>query len=1219
MNNKSPKKPINKTNIFRFIGMFIILLSLVVGIFFSSQKFIENYKLGTDFKGYYSALVAVDDANEEQNNDGQPNGDAKKAAKSLEQRLNPMGTNQIIVETAGLNYLKVLSPVDAYASETVFKNQIQRSGGAIILDESGDDLQFSGDERKGINEFFTSAKTISITTNSGKNPALAFDLNGSEFTSSIFTEEVTEKKLAMMLDTDGLYNDIRNWYLLVEGKDQRAKVKSYFDVILTPMRSLYNTTSDNKIKNIIADLFAATYQSSSSGGIATRQYVNIITNQNITQDDFINYINNDFEFLSDVSKYVYDPNATTDDFKADGKYGSEVVGYTTNSSSTTVLASNTKEAFSIINKMMFEFVYSTIWPSVQNDYKSMATRLDSYRLFVGTVSSTKTVATPGYIENNKLILEFSGQPESKARIATSIFNASSQGYIFTVNNVSMIDGTITSIMLTTALIFMGIVVLALMIYSAFLYRILGMFMIAVILAITGLTLMSTTWFGLTLGVEAIIAIIMIIAVNLEIFSIIFENMKFNAYTKHRNIKSSFMISIKENIFLAIDILISLIIPSISLFWITSNAIQSFAIIILMGSFFSIALAIIGATILNRMLLSTNWLNNKPWLFALNTDFVNQGKIVLNYKLKNLKDKAEKLKKSEASNDKLKVIEDKIHKIEEKIALIDHKHETKNAAMEAKYQATIKQKIAKLEAKISKLDGEKNKKQILKLELKINELQFVLDDNSEKIIEQESEIVLQTQDKVKVRRVEKTIKHGSKLLMIIFLALASIGALFIGLLGPNYDSTFGYRTEYTFWGTKVENLDTAATVVAENPEVSEDFRTALEKINENEDGYEIEYRVALFLDLLFKDPETINILANSGSRTYEYHNFSLNYGDSFDYITGSTNAENEIPWVTLTINTANSRQSAVVKNLFLQIAQISKEETLTTEGGYIAKRIRPFTFQNMALQLIIASFVIILALLIYIFIRFKWTYYIAMIVGIVFTPILALAAIIALQIPLGVTTLISLTVSVSFVCISMFVVFGKARSLISSRDEQSLVNYFKQEIDFAVSIKDKKRLLKETIFAKKSALKIKIKEEELNKVQRKEQKLAYKKEKHQLYLEFKNAKKAIKVEITKVSKQNNYLKEVMAYTFKYAIIRSLLVGAIYTVVALLLSITLTPIISFGLSVIISVVSASLVVLFICIPVWIWLEQIRIRNNLSRKRFINGLKVTGEEQIIEGIND
>ncbi|WP_186788063.1 hypothetical protein [Spiroplasma clarkii] len=55
-----------------------------------------------------------------------------------------------------------------------------------------------------------------------------------------------------------------------------------------------------------------------------------------------------------------------------------------------------------------------------------------------------------------------------------------------------------------------------------------------------------------------------------------------------------------------------------------------------------------------------------------------------------------------------------------------------------------------------------------MDLKIEELKFILADDTQEIIEAESEILLSTNAKVKTNVVEKQIKRGSKSLLLLLL-------------------------------------------------------------------------------------------------------------------------------------------------------------------------------------------------------------------------------------------------------------------------------------------------------------------------------------------------------------------------------------------------------------------------------------------------------------------
>gem|GEM_PF-6558369 len=78
--------------------------------------------------------------------------------------------------------------------------------------------------------------------------------------------------------------------------------------------------------------------------------------------------------------------------------------------------------------------------------------MQSYFLMDGIISNFSNqpigfiVNSNSFISNQYLIIEYPDQPESKARIGAAIFNASTRGFVFTVNSISLIDVSITSIM-----------------------------------------------------------------------------------------------------------------------------------------------------------------------------------------------------------------------------------------------------------------------------------------------------------------------------------------------------------------------------------------------------------------------------------------------------------------------------------------------------------------------------------------------------------------------------------------------------------------------------------------------------------------------------------------------------------------------------------------------------------------------------------------------------
>ncbi|WP_146637853.1 protein translocase [Spiroplasma clarkii] len=385
---------------------------------------------------------------------------------------------------------------------------------------------------------------------------------------------------------------------------------------------------------------------------------------------------------------------------------------------------------------------------------------------------------------------------------------------------------------------------------------------------------------------------------------------------------------------------------------------------------------------------------------------------------------------------------------------------------------------------------------------------------------------------------------------------------------------------------------------------------------------IEYTVSSFLTILFNNPSYVNQVAQlsnmSTRRQYQNHKFIVSHGSSFTFQSGSTSDE-DVPWVTLAVMTTNSTQSQAIRNLFTVVGGLNREQAVSENGGYITKQIRASTILRMSVQISYALLSIVLVMLIYILIRFKWTYYIAMVIGIVLVPAITLAAVIALHLSFGVGVLVAISISMLVMVTSMMSVFGKSRSLIATKDENSLKQFFKEEISLSAELKNLKRMIRDEIFVQKTEKKVALKADNLTKEDIVKIKNDFKKYKHEKWLSYKDKKRETKIQINRVSRKNNYLKEVMVQTFKYGLKRSILVGLIYIAFAVLFLIAFTPIATIGIAIVIAVVASIAVMLLICLPIWMALEQIRIRNHLSRKHFINNLKVSREEQIIEGIND
>gem|GEM_PF-5997458 len=120
----------------------------------------------------------------------------------------------------------------------------------------------------------------------------------------------------------------------------------------------------------------------------------------------------------------------------------------------------------------------------------------------------------------------------------------------------------------------------------------------------------------------------------------------------------------------------------------------------------------------------------------------------------------------------------------------------------------------------------------------------------------------------------------------------------------------------------------------------------------------------------------------------------------------------------------------------------------------------------------------------------------MVVGIIIAPAATLAVIIGLHLNFGIGTLVALVVGIMIMISTMISVFGKSRSLIATKDESSLKQFFKEEIDLFSALKNKKNQIKNEIFVRKTEYKISLKTEDLSKEQKQELKIEFKKYKHE---------------------------------------------------------------------------------------------------------------------------
>ncbi len=1255
---------------------------MVLTVIFSASSVNDNIKFGKDIKGSFVATVGVFDNSETSGDtiNGLPNGNAKEAAEILNNKIDPMGNQQVNVIATDKNYLRVSAPKSSFDNnENRFRTTIQRSGGIFIFDSNWNDLLFDNEKKRTkMSDVFSEASATTIGQGTRNAPFIRFDLSESggkfsEIVDALNPESGEASPLTIMTDVDSFLDDFRSYYELDGSSDE--SLDTWFNKILKPLRETYRNSENEILKKVLFDLFFGEYTYVDNNETSIRRE-SLITQGSAfrTVDDF-KKIKGSWRYLSDTNKYIYDPNSTEKDFEGTGaKYSAPIQGWISETQRGEI--GYIQETFKVISDNFFNAALS-----VDSE------KFSEYFLYSGKVSKSEpSTKTGGFIGDKGKAFFAETSTFSQAKQAEATFRAASKGFSFFVFSVSENQGTISWILFLVSSAALALIALLIAIFLLIFYRLLGLFLIIIISTTVAIMLFSSNAFNLTFGVETLGAIFIVVGLILDMNLTLFEAMKKSMFLKKRSFKSSFIISHRDTIGGVVDAAVVLIIPNIILFWNSSNVVKSFATLVTLGGFATIILSIFVMRVIVYLLSKTEAIDNNPNLFAINTTMSKKSSFMIEMKYNSLnakikaannnnviQGKIDKLNQKinfyqENSNpklvakyqkqldnllkkqDKILIKNQKIISKSEKklidLKVVREKAIEKRIAKEEKYEKALvkkfKKKIEKYEAQKNKYLALENNTKVFKIQSAIDETNYLIDNNfsiDDDLVKDASqdgttlelneiEVPKTAAEKIRVKRRERGIFKFSKIFLIFIAVLASLATILGLAVGPNYDSSFGKGTEFYIWGdyvessySKVEELSKGTWWIDDEPvpdELQEHAKGLLVSPSTPKEMmmYEKTKASADILEFVISSDRYFRILTSSKMSAPSIRsNFGVNY-TKFDQ-TG--NISDQAPWIMLTFKTSNKKVLKAINNILTQFTEKPAGSSNDPERGVQRLILSPFSTVKLIQELAISLLIIIAALIIYIIIRFKWTYYVAITLALTLGLATFGSAMIVLQIPLGFSIIISASILISFILTNAIMILNHGKVLIQSKNEKSLTTYFNKEIDIAVNNRENAAVYRAQVRNLKFELKQKLHSKEITKEDKKKLKADFKLAKHEEFIKLKEIKKENSVKLNRAAKDNNYLKEVVVDVMNFAIKRLLLMGIFYVAIAIAMILTMPNIYTFGLSMFIGIIISMFVTMFIIIPIWVFLEQWRLRNRLAFKRYVNGLKVNQEEQIIEGIND
>ncbi|WP_236607866.1 protein translocase SecDF, variant type [Mycoplasma putrefaciens] len=1014
-----------------------------------------------------------------------------------------------------------------------------------------------------------------------------------------------------------------------------------------------------------------------------------------TTKPFENY---KFNFINSTNKYLYDSNSEAKDFNKDekdgeGRYfsGIRATEGIPSLQSQTNLGSYYEITNNIISVMMKEILFkdSTIDKDhivnrnlkqevFRNEILLKQTQINSQDTRI--LSNRPSIVTNVKDKNNKK-LYIPVHNYTMAKEIESDISQTALGFTFKVLSVEEYHQEINSIMLYSTLVVLLILCVLIMIFMLFSYRLLGLFAIILAAISASLTLLLPIIFSISVGPGIFAVIFICVGLVLDTSIIYFEAFKKNIYLEKRSPEASFKISNKDTLTILLDASFIILIPTILLFIFGTGSLKGLATIGVISTLFVIVFGILGLRLLTWLTIKDKTFIKHPWLLPLNTQTNSESNIINDFKLSYYAFKIENInaKTKLTSKDlaKLKQAKDKYDFYKQREAEIIQ-------AKKAKQLAKDSQKIIKLNTKIEKLNKSLDTRSSFSAYKKsrIKDLNTNRDFILAKLNTQTSKEEL---DNLKNKTNQRKIFNINKIFTIFFVIFVILG---IGLgfsIGPNYDASFGNSYSITMYGNQIRdiysNLDANFNAYLSKTDPNDPNRVneikamgtflktrkaSLDAFKKNE--FNKEYLAlsvqdqnqwaAFVVSEIFKSIVDNKYLKlwNSNVRVGGVlgANVQVEHGSNFKDVKTSAESATDLAWISFRIT--NSKDQAII-NVFEKLfysfwkgnadpdAAASKynHSNNTSDQGIINLINTPYTSFGQIKEMSIVFGITLIALAVYMIIRFKWTYFVALALSVIVTMLLTTSLVVVLRVPVGIEILSAIIAVLSFTIITSILILGKGKSIMKSKSLEAFSVIFEKEVDSSLELKTIKRQTKQELSNLKKEFKASLAVEI---AQRAEQKnvqkhlwwfkqtqkfnLIFNKKQNQVYKEYKlkrkelksaikNQRATVKHKLDTFVSSNVFLKEIFINIFKFGINRTLLVTSIYIIFALIISLLMPPIIGMGITIIIGILISTLVSLLIALPIWILLERKRIIYILGYKRFVQNYKVSQEEQIIVGIND
>lgn len=1153
----------------------------------------------------------------------------------------------------------------------------------VMLDETlmtKAGLEWNREKKVATSELLGEVSQISMPVGGTNLPFLHFQLNNDSFKKMVAGEEnggeeTPGPKLLMVSDTATVLNTIRNYFLFSNEANFNSYLDTYLKAVLIPLEDKINKTNPNQDgdTSILQDFFLIDTWRLNNDGTWSARTGSLLDKNFFNVNDGVEGLKtllfpdskaeHNFGFKYDISRYVYDSNAVGADFQSDGKYGKPIPienGSATDPYITEVFNSLTKNLFDIL--LDKDKSTATNLAGIKESF-----RLDlfnEYFVYKNTVPGTpiNTLAANPNISsgvNMGTILEngfyIGTRNYTQAKKAAALIGQTSSGLSFHVFSIISVDAMIANAMFIASTVVLAILIFILGVFVLFFYRLLGFYTIIIAAIIASLTVLMHVVFGIAMGPEIIAIMFILLALVMDFSVVFFEAIKTNIYRDKRPIGTAFKISNRETLGLVVDVTLATLLPNIILFWIGIGFLKNFATILTMGIIFVFLFEIVVLRLLVYFTARTSIFKKAPWLLPLDTSLNYRGRFATHYLIEFHRSHLDGYSQRSHLSTRDLI---QIKKGQERIKALESKNQTFIARKSSVYEAKRKQKLdrwilreANYQQKLKNPAGRFQKIRLSFYNRQLNHLDYLI-----KITTKPTDSMAQIVNQ-RITTVSKNTGRVRAITLALISLLAILALIFSFSFGLNYSKHFGKGTQYNIYGRYIEEtydaiaspesipgLDSGGddprinTIVNQLLAIHDDAQTEILNRHQINPGDEeaLKYRhewEALGVANAYKYLISNDYLAKIAPKVkgLAFRNPVYSWGADYSMIDPTTSSFVDQPWVSITITNNLIPNNNAVKDALQILAHDSSGTTKplppSNDGGVLGMALQPHTAIDQIKEIGIVFGILLAALLIYMIIRFKWTYYVALALSLILVMIGVIAAIVVFRVPFTIEALAGVLGALSFSLLTGMLFLGKGKSLIESRDQEMLNQSFAREIELEAQKKTLRRQFKKTIadFKIEQAAERKALDQTLPEYLRLNRELV-KTQKQKLVAFIREQESLLKQELLainhqiKIEAQNNkFLKEIFNEALRFGVLRTLFLGSFYLAISVVVAVTLPSIAILGFTLAIGVISTTLVMLTIMLPLWIRLESARLRWRLGYKRFINTIRVRSEEQVIKGLND